>query len=160
MARSTGPAAVDKPDNVALGPLTGVVGYHIAQAAVTTVAAFDQHVGRPFQLRKVEFSLLMLLHANGPLPPKRLAATLALTAPNLTLVLSRLQQRGLVDRERNPDDGRSLHIVLTDQGRRLAQDSARAAATMELDLLQRLSPAEHAMLIELLCRLAGRPRPG
>ncbi len=151
---------MDKDRTVVLGPLSGILGYHIAQAAVTTVAAFERHVGRPFQLRKVEYSLLMLLHANGPLSPKQLAATLALTAPNLTLLLSRLQQRGLVDRERNPADGRSQHIVLTDKGRRLASDSARAAPSMEQDLLQRLSPAEHAMLIELLGRLAGQPRRG
>jgi DNA-binding MarR family transcriptional regulator len=144
---------------VSLGPLAGLVGYHIAQAAVTTGEAFERHLGRPFRLRKAEFSLLMLLYANGPLPPKRLAATLAVTAPNLTLLLSRMQERGLVRRERNPDDGRSQHIVLTDPGQRLAADAARALPTMEQDLQQRLTAAEHAMLLELLGRLAGPARP-
>jgi len=147
------------PSSLSLGPLSGVMGYHIAQAAVTTFGTFERHVGKPFGLRKVEFSLLMLLLANGPLPPKRLALTLTLTGPNLTLLLDRLQERGLVNRERNPADGRSQNIVLTEKGRRIAQDTAAAAVPMESELLDRLSRAEHAMLIELLCKLAGRRTP-
>lgn len=142
-----------------LGPLADIAGYHVAQAAVTTVALFERWLGRPFDLRKVEFSLLMLLHANGPQSPKRLAATLQLTAPNLTLLLDRLQQRALLRRERNPADGRSQNIVLTDKGQRLARDTAAAAVPMERELLARLSRAEHAMLIELLCRLNGQQHP-
>jgi len=157
-------AAIDpaptKDRALSLGPLTSIVGYHIAQAAVTTYGAFDRHIGRPFELRKVEFSLLMLLHANGPLSPKQLATTLTLTSPNLTLLLDRLQSRGLLRRERNPSDGRSQHILLTEKGQRLARDSAAAAVPMERELQQPLSRAEHAMLIELLCRLTGRAPPG
>ena len=152
------PADKDRP--LSLGPLTGIVGFHIAQAAVTTYDAFEKHIGGPFELRKVEFSLLMLLHANGALAPKQLATALTLTSPNLTLLLDRLQARGLLRRERNPADGRSQHIRLTEAGQRVARDSAAAAQPMERELQQRLSRAEHAMLIELLCRLAGRAPPG
>ena len=144
---------------LSLGPLPGIVGYHIAPAAVPAYPAFDRHIGKPFELRKVEFSLLMLLHANGPLSPKQLATTLTLTGPTLTLLLDRLQDRGLLRRERNPADGRSQHILLTDKGQRLARDSAAAALPMERELQQPLSRAEHAMLIELLCRLAGHQPP-
>jgi DNA-binding MarR family transcriptional regulator len=144
---------------LSLGPLGDLVGYHLAQAAVVTTAGFERHVGQPFGLRKVDFSLLMLLLANGPVSPKRLAQALALTAPALTMLLDRLQERGLIRRERNPADGRSQHIVLTDAGLRTARDCARAALPMEQDLGDRLSRAEQAMLVELLARLAGRGPP-
>ena len=70
-----------------LGALEGVLGYHVAQATVVTMAAFERHVGQPLGLRKVEYSLLMLLLANGPQSPKRLGQALVLSAPNLTLLL-------------------------------------------------------------------------
>lgn len=159
MSKATAAPNADQAAELALGPLTGAVGYHIAQAAVTAYSAFDHHIGKPFGLRKEAFSLLMLLHTNGALSPKRLSATLTLTAPNLTLLLDRLQERGLLRRERNPSDGRSQHIVLTDKGQRLARDAAAAALPMEHEMQQHLSRAEHAMLIELLCRLAGRRAP-
>jgi len=139
-----------------LGVLADVLGYHIAQAAVVTVDTFERHIGAPMGLRKVEYSLLMLLLANGPQSPKRLGQALALSAPNLTLLLDRLQQRGLLHRERSQTDRRSQNIVLTAEGRQLADASAAAAEPMEADLADRLSHAERLMLIELLRKVAGR----
>jgi len=137
-----------------LGPLGDLLGFHIARASVTTFALFEQHVGQPFGLRKVEYSLLLLVLANGPLSPKRLARALALSAPNLTMLLDRLQQRGLLRRERSLVDRRSQNVVLTDEGQRIAQASAAEATPMERALDDRLSLAEHAMLIELLNKVA------
>ena len=159
------PAAADgraldaRPPRLSFGPLAGIVGFHIARAAVTTYDAFERFIGKPFDLRKVEFSLLMLVQANEAIAPKRLARALAVTAPNLTLLLDRLQDRGLIRRERNPLDGRSQNVVLTDRGRKLAREAAAAAEPMERELLSNLSGAEHAMLIELLDKLSGRALP-
>ena len=140
----------------ALGALAEVVGYHIAQASVSTSAMFERHVGTPFNLRKVEFSILMLLLANGALASKQLARSLMLSAPNLTMLLDRLQERALLRRERSTTDRRSQNIVLTDEGRRTARAAAAAAGPMEAELHGRLSAAERAMLIELLRKAAGR----
>lgn len=148
------PRPVSQP--LSLGVLTDVLGYHIAQAAVTTYATFESHIGQPHNLRKVEYSLLMLLLANGALTPKRLGHALALSGPNLTLLLDRLQGRGLIRRERSTTDGRSQNIVLTDDGHRLAADTAVSAGPMEREMDDRLSRAERLMLIELLRKVAGR----
>jgi DNA-binding MarR family transcriptional regulator len=152
-------AHASRGDGVSFGALRDIVGFHMARATVTAYDAFERHLGKPFDLRKVEFSLLMLLLANAPIAPKRLARALSVTAPKLTLLLDRLQQRGLLERQPNPQDGRSQHVVLTDRGRQLARAAEAAAGPMERELLSRLSPAEHAMLIELLGKLAGRPLP-
>lgn len=156
-AVSEGPAS-DRGarEPLSLGALSDVLGYHIAQARVTTMDSFVRHIGQPFGLRTVEYSLLLLLLANGPQAPKRLGQALALSAPNLTLLLDRLQDRGLIRRERSPTDGRSHNILLTDAGRRMADDGAAAAEPMERELDERLSRAERLMLIELLRKVAGR----
>lgn len=143
-------------EELSLGALSDVVGYHIAQAAVTTGAMFERHVGQPQDLRKVEYSALLLMFANGPLSPKRLALALALSAPQLTLLLDRLQARGLLVRERNLADRRSQNIVLTDAGQCVANDAVAATAQMEAELRERLSPAERLMLVELLRKVADR----
>jgi DNA-binding MarR family transcriptional regulator len=153
------PSSPRSEKELSLGALAQVVGYHLAQATVAATAAYERHIGGPLGLRKVEFSLLMLLLANGPTPPKRLSQTLALTAPALTVLIDRLERRGLVRRQRNPQDGRSQHIVLTEAGSKLSRDAARTAPSLESAASARLSRAEHAMLIELLCKLAGRTAP-
>jgi DNA-binding MarR family transcriptional regulator len=155
-------AAVDTADAtraappVSLGALAAIAGFHLARATVTTLDAFERHVGTPFQLSKAEFSLLLLVQANPGIAPKRLARALAVAAPKLTLMVDRMQERGLVQRERNAADGRSQHLSLTDPGRKLARDAVAAAEPMERELLQRLSRAEHAMLIELLGKLSAK----
>jgi DNA-binding MarR family transcriptional regulator len=151
------PEEIDaRPAPLSLGPLAGIAGFHLARAAVTTQDNFQRHIAAAFDLNKIEFSLLMLVMANPGITPKRLARALAVTAPKLTLLLDGLQARGLIKRERNAADGRSQHVVLTDSGRRLARATAAAAEPMERELLAYLTRAEHAMLIELLSKLAGR----
>jgi DNA-binding MarR family transcriptional regulator len=139
------------------GELRDIVGFHIARAAVSTYAAFELHIGIPFGLRKVEFSLLMLLLANQDVSPKPLAKALRVTAPKLTMLLDGLQERGLLLRRPNPLDGRSQHVLLTPQGLALARQAAQAGRVMEGEMNRRLSAAEHAMLIELLDKLANSP---
>jgi DNA-binding MarR family transcriptional regulator len=147
----------DDKRHLKVGTLRRIVGFHVARAAVTTYTAFERHIGKPFDLRKAEFSLLMILLANDKVSPKPLARTLAVTAPQLTQLLDRLQQRGLLTREPNPQDGRSQLIALTPAGHHLAQASSSAAGPMEAEWGTRLSAAEHAMLVELLAKLAGKP---
>ncbi len=43
------------------GVLDTTLGFHIARASVVAYGAFDVHIGRPYDLRKVDFSLLMLV---------------------------------------------------------------------------------------------------
>jgi DNA-binding MarR family transcriptional regulator len=148
-----------QPSPLKWGPLESIAGFHVHRAAVTTAQTFETHIGKTFGLRKVEFSLLMLLLSNEALAPKRLSRALSVTAPNLTLLLDRLQDRGLLTRVPNPLDGRSQNVVLTPEGRSLATQAAEASKTMELEIQGRLSSAEHAMLIELLLKLSGPGKP-
>ena len=155
MSTARRPAAgAPHEQRIEFGPLAGLLGFHVARTAVATDAAFERCVGGPFRLRKAEFSLLTLLMANAPLAPRQLLRPLALTAPKLSLLVDALAERGLLRRARNPADGRSQHLLLTERGRKLARAAAAAAAPMEAPLLTRLSRAEHAMLIELLGKVA------
>ena len=74
--------------------MESVVGYHIAKARVTTHALFLRHIGQPYALRPVEYSLLLLLQASKGLTPKQLSRSLALSGPNLTILLDRMQEHG------------------------------------------------------------------
>jgi DNA-binding MarR family transcriptional regulator len=143
-----------KKPGLAQGVLDNVVGHHLACARVTTHVTFIRHIGQPLDLRPVEYSLLMLLTANAQLTPKQLAQSLALSAPNLTILLDRMQVRGLLQRVRSEVDRRSQHVLLTDAGRTLAHDIAAKTPAMEAELDGCLSRAERAMLIELLDKVA------
>ena len=129
-------------------------GYAIAQATVLTRRAFAAGIHEPTGLRPVEFSILMLLLANDGPSQKALVQTLHVPAPNLTPVLERMAERGLLRRARSPQDGRSQQVRLTAKGRKLAREAHERSLTMEDGILACLSARERKTLLSLLTRLA------
>lgn len=139
--------------------LLKLLGYNIAQAAIPAFKIFDTRIGLPLGLRQVEFSILTLVDANDSVTHKRLSTALGVAAPNLTIVLDRLEQRQLLRRTRSPHDARMQNIRLTPQGRALHAKAKQVADTMESDLLSHFSAGERAMLFELLQKVAAQRRP-
>lgn len=138
--------------------MLNLLGYHLAQASIPTDNIFKKHIGEAFTLNKLEFTILMLLAANPDVSPKRLAVTLNVVAPNLTLLLDRLEARGLLQRLRSETDRRVQHVRLTDAGAALVAQLQTESAAMEQELLGHLSAAERAMLFELLRKVAAHRR--
>jgi len=134
-------------------------GYLLARARFQAFRNYERHVGRPFDLKPVEFSILVLLQANEDVSQTQLAQAMGVAAPNMTGILHRLEARGLVERQRSGSDKRKQHIVLTDKGRSQLRDAQTAAKPMDKTWLARLSRAEVAMLMELLDKLAGGAQP-
>ena len=62
---------------------------------------------------------LALLEMRGPMPMSRLADDLGVALPNATGIVSRLAERGIVDREHADDDRRVVLVSLNEAGRRL-----------------------------------------
>ena len=151
---NVGPAAKGG-DSLDSSAIHQVVGFLIAMADVPARNVFRHHIGQPYELREVEFALLVLLQANQCAAPKQLARSLNLPAPHVTLLLDRMAGRGLVERHRSPTDGRALQVYLTAKGETLARRVHQVSLTMEDELLRVLSPAERAMLRELLIKVAG-----
>lgn len=135
-------------------PVEHLLGYLLALAEVPTRRAFQRHVGHPFDLRPVEFTLLMLLQGNGRAAPKQIGAALRLPAPHVTTLVDRLLARGLVTRGRDPDDGRAVRVQLSDAGQALATRLQKVSLTMEDGLQGQLTPAERTQLRRLLLKLA------
>jgi DNA-binding MarR family transcriptional regulator len=153
MSAAPGGAALDQ------AAVQHLMGYRLTLAELASRRVFQRHVGTPFKLRPVEFTLLVLLLANRSATPKQLALTLAMPPPNVTVLVDRLAERGLLQRERSAADGRATILRLTDKGSELAKRVQRVSMTMESGLLTPLSAAERAMLAELLHKLAGRAAP-
>ena len=148
------PKGTRAPDRLDESAILHILGYRLAQASIRMRGVFNLHVGEPLYLRTVEFTVLMLLLTNEDVTPTQISRTLAMSAPNLTQLLDRLADRGLVARERSPHDRRAQHIRLTRTGRALAKKAHEISLDMEQEALQHLSAAERAMLLELLQRVA------
>ncbi|WP_420560014.1 MarR family winged helix-turn-helix transcriptional regulator [Tepidicaulis sp.] len=66
--------------------------------------------------------LLELRRAKGGLRPGALEAELLIAQHNISRLLARLEEAGLIERRRHPEDGRGQIIVISDAGRALLKD--------------------------------------
>ncbi|MDT0303557.1 MarR family winged helix-turn-helix transcriptional regulator [Streptomonospora wellingtoniae] len=62
-------------------------------------------------LNPTDFQCYTLLRVGGPMTPGEIAQGLRLTTGSVTMVVDRLAERGLVRRERHPDDRRKVVVV-------------------------------------------------
>lgn len=133
--------------------LTHLVGYAASRAAIELRKSFTRHL-EPLGLKVLDYSILVLVAANPEVNQKQLGQALDVAAPNMAITIDRLAERGWVERVRSTRDRRAMLIHLTPAGRELVARAEAIAATMEQASLRVLSPAERALLTELLLKVA------
>ena len=105
------------------------------------------------ELRLPHFAVLTALSDFGPLPQHELADRLAINRSHLVGYLDDIEQRGLVHRERDPQDRRRQHVALTASGRAQLRPLHDVALRSQADFLQALTQTEQQTLISLLRRV-------
>ena len=103
-----------------------------------------------YGLTTPQFGTLEALYHLGPLPLGELAEKLLVTGGNVTYVMDRLQDQGLVYRDRRPDDRRVIRARLTQEGRDLVADVFPGHASYVEHLARHLSVEEQTVLRTLL----------
>lgn len=86
----------------------------------------DQQLQRDSGLAMVEYQVLAMLSQN-PLRTMRMSSLAEVTNASLSRlsrVVTRLEDRGLVRREADPNDGRFTNAILTDDGYRVIVEAA------------------------------------
>ncbi len=114
--------------------------------------AFAAHGLEPW-----EFDVLAALRREGEpyaLSPGRLLQVTLVTSGTMTNRIDRLEAKGLVEREPDPDDGRSVRVLLTDAGRTRVDDALTDLLAHERRILAALAPADRDKLADLLRQLA------
>ena len=90
----------------------------------------------------------------GSLTTGALALAVALSPATLTGILDRLEVRGLVSRERRPEDKRRVLVSLTTMGKQMAQELPSPMQERFGSLLTELSADEQAAIREALNKVA------
>jgi DNA-binding MarR family transcriptional regulator len=111
----------------------------------------DELFGR-FGLTAQQYNALRLLRAAHPkkLPTLNLAARLISRAPDITRLLDKLHERGLIDRERPADNRRVVNVGVTEQGLALLTQLADEVRACHQRQLGHLAPEEMQTLVALL----------
>jgi DNA-binding MarR family transcriptional regulator len=104
------------------------------------------------ELTAQQYNVLRLLRAAHPgkVPTLSLAGQLVSRAPDITRMLDRLCERGLIDRERPAENRRTVQVGITEAGRALVSALAEEVRECHLRQLGHLDPEELQRLSELL----------
>ncbi|WP_028474931.1 MarR family winged helix-turn-helix transcriptional regulator [Nocardioides alkalitolerans] len=79
----------------------------------------------PLGLTHPQYLVMLALWQHEPVSGKRLSELLRLDPGTLSPLLKRLEAAGYLRRERDPDDERTLAVVLTDEGRALRTEAEK-----------------------------------
>lgn len=134
----------------------GVIG-RISRAARLADGALRRNFAR-VDLDPPSFDVLATLRRAGEpyeLSPGDLVRTSMVTSGAVSQRLDRLEDRGLVTRQRSRADARVVVVRLTDAGRRAVEEVLPSHLATEAELLAPLSEAEQEQLAGLLRRLLG-----
>lgn len=142
------------------GGLNDLLGYQLARASILTNANFQATVGKPWDVTKVEFTMLQLIKQNPGVTSSRLSQAMAISMPAVTVAMAKLEQRGWVNRERSTVDRRAQHFEVTPEGRTQVQQALQAVLAADDRTLESLSLAERLMLLELLRKVGALYRQG
>jgi len=142
------------PGGLVHGRMRKLLGYNLAQATIPSLKIFSKRIGEPFQLRRLDFTILMLVAANPDVTQRQMSLALDVSAPRLTLVCDKLEERALITRTRSESDRRKQYIALTRKGAALVKKADHIADSMEKELLGHLTEIERTMLFQLLEKVA------
>lgn len=106
-----------------------------------------------YGLTTPQFGILEALYHLGPLSLGDLAGKLLVTGGNVTYVMDRLEEHGLVYRERSPDDRRIIQAKLTEKGHAVMSGVFPGHGAFVEDLCGALDPEEQESLRALLKKL-------
>ena len=160
--RETGPPAGRAPGSgtsAKPGPPAGPPGrgpgnsFLLAQLGAHAANRFAQRISE-LSLTPAQAGLLRLVAWAPGQSQQAIAQQLGTPPSRLVLLVDGLEERGLIERRRNPGDRRHYALYLTEEGRRFMAELGRIGGAHEADLMTGLSPREQDVLHGLLTRLA------
>lgn len=133
----------------------GVVNAALIDALVQgtfQVTSVLTRIGTENDLSLTQLRVLGILRDRRPRVTE-LAAYLGLDKSTISGLVDRAERRGLLARDRNPDDRRAVDVFLTPEGRELTERLFAEVSNALTPALHRLSLDQRAQLVGLLAPL-------
>jgi DNA-binding MarR family transcriptional regulator len=91
--------------------------YHMAQ----DLGRFAEKILNPFDLTLEQLHILKTMPRDGGMTQKDIGAAVGKTPANMTRILDRLEEKSLIQRQRDPKDRRATLVFMTENGKKTAE---------------------------------------
>src|SRR5271166_925457 len=126
----------------------------LVQVSFAVIAVLSR-VAAEQDLSLTQLRVLGILRDRQPTMAE-LASYLGLERSTVSGLIDRAVQRGLVQKDADPTDGRSVRVSLTEPARRLESPMIAEIGELMAPLTDRLNTSERKRLTDLLAKLLGR----
>lgn len=100
-----------------------------------------------------QWRVLRVLEEEGPQDPTRIADGACLLLPSLTRILQKLEEKQLISRQPDPDDGRKQVVSITQAGTQIIRDNLGASQAVFEAIQAQMGADRYEMLLDLLNEL-------
>lgn len=111
-------------------------------------------------LTGLHFGALSIVDEMGPMSQQRLGCLIGKDRTTIVAIVDELEQEGLVERRRNPEDRRAYALEVTAEGHRWLAEARPVLIAAEEQLLDGLDEEERRTLLDLLRRMLFGDEPG
>lgn len=105
------------------------------------------------RINSENFMILELLYSKGPHPVQKISEVFSIPSGSITYVVDKLEKKGLVERQPNPNDRRASNVVLTTEGRALFDEIFPKHVATISENLSFISNEEKVLLADLLKKI-------
>ena len=126
--------------------LRGFVGYQMKRAFNVVQSDLSRTL-KPFDLRMLTYTALVLIVDNPGLRMSQLATAMDIERPNLVLIIDALERRELITRDRVQTDRRAYALKATLAGRQLCDKAITAVSAHEERLLRDIDDVALATML-------------
>lgn len=123
---------------------------HALRAAAAHVERTVARALEPYGITAAQFELLQAISRVGKCGCSELGRQVAAPGPDITRMVDRLDNAGLVSRLRDASDRRVVHVMLTDKGRELLLQARPVVCNAERGVFASVSPEDRDVLTRVL----------
>lgn len=135
------------------GRLAGFLPYQLSVASNAVSDLIAERYRKRFALKIPEWRVMAMLGDAGSMTQRALTAATLMDKVAVNRAVKVLEERALVARVPNPDDGRSHLLALTGEGRAIHAEVMPLALATERELLGGFAPEEQARLRDMLAAI-------
>ena len=132
------------------GRLAGFLPYQLSVASNAVSDLIAERYRNRFALKVPEWRVMAVLGDAGSMTQRDLTTATLMDKVAVNRAVKVLEERGLVARVPNPDDGRSHLLELTGEGRSIHGEVMPLALATERDLLSGFAPDQQQGLRDML----------
>ena len=136
-----------------IGRLADFLPYQLSVTSNAVSSLIAEQYRSRFGLKIAEWRVMAILGDAGSATQRELTEATLMDKVAVTRACKVLEERGLVMRQPNADDGRSHLLELTDEGRAIHGEVMPLARAMEAEIFATLDAAEIDQLQDLLRRI-------